>query len=133
MLKSVKKYGSVSSANHHSYHPIWLLKSVCSHKVLVLIIQNNLNASVSKAAKHLQILHVLRQGGIPGEDIIAVYYYLEYCCGVWHSALPFQQDRASPKASFQYNLYWSLIQREALQVFDCPRQDEWRDNFCVKP
>ena len=76
-----------------------ILELVHSHKVLGLIIQSNLkwnnhiNSVVSKASKRLYILRVLRQSGVPAEDLGTLYYalvrsLLEYCCVVWHHALP---------------------------------------------
>ena len=53
--------------------------------------------SCCEASKHLYILWVLhvRRGGVPAEDLFAIYMYivlilsvLEYCCVVWHHALP---------------------------------------------
>lgn len=140
--ESIKNYGSVSSGSHHSYHPIQLLESVCSHKVLVLIIQNNLKwnkhitASVSKAAKRLQIFHVPRQGDIPGEDLIAVYYalirsVLEYCCVVWHNAPPSYRSNQIERVQRQALriIYPGHSYRAELPVFDCLRLDERRDNL----
>ena len=71
------------------------LEVVTSHKVLGVIIQNDLkwneqiNAIVSKASKRLHILRALRRGGLPAQDLLAIYHaivrsVLEYCCVVWH-------------------------------------------------
>lgn len=59
-----------------------VLELVSSHKVLGLVIQSNLNcndhisAVVSKASKRLHILRTLRRGGVPTEDLLAIYYAL---------------------------------------------------------
>ena len=69
-----------------------------SHKLLGLIIQKTLkwsdhiNSVVSKASKRLYILRVLRQSGIPVEDLVTRYYalvrsLLEYFCVVCLLAL----------------------------------------------
>ena len=52
---------------------------------------------VTKTSKRLHILRVLRRGGIPQHDLIAIYYalirsILEYCCPVWHCGLPKHQS-----------------------------------------
>ena len=63
-------------------HPIETLRS---HKVLELMIQNNL-----KWDEH--ILRVLRRSGIPSADLLTVYIalirsILENSCEVWHSSI----------------------------------------------
>ena len=68
-------------------------------KVLGITIQSNLkwdlhiNEVVAKASKRLHILRVLKRGGVPPADLLKVYFalirsVLEYCCPVWHNALP---------------------------------------------
>ena len=52
-----------------------------------------MSAVLSKASKRLHILQVLRRGGVPAEDLFSIYSalirsVLEYCCVVWHHALP---------------------------------------------
>ena len=75
------------------------LESVDAHKVLGVTIQSNLkwdlhiNEVVAKASKRLHILRVLKRGGEPPADLLKVYFalirsVLEYCCPVWHNALP---------------------------------------------
>ena len=75
------------------------LESVDAHKVLGVTIQSNLkwdlhiNKVVAKASKRLHILRVLKHGGVPPADPLKVYFalirsVLEYCCPVWHIALP---------------------------------------------
>ena len=75
------------------------LELVCSYKILGLTIQNDLkwnehiNAVISKASKRLHILRVLRRGGVLSNDLIVTYIALirstlEYCCAIWHHALP---------------------------------------------
>ena len=75
------------------------LELVTSHKVLGLVIQNNLKWNnhieyiVTKASKRLQILRLLRRGSVEINDLITTYIalirsLLEYSCVVWHHALP---------------------------------------------
>ena len=76
-----------------------VLETIKSHKVLGLIIQDNLKwnkhieMSTSKASKRLHIIRVLRRGGVPPHDLLHIYYalvrsVLEYCCVIWHNSLP---------------------------------------------
>ena len=76
-----------------------VLETVKSHKVLGLIIQDNLKwnkhieMSTSKASKRLHIIRVLRRRGVPPQDLLHICYalvrsVLEYCCGIWHNSLP---------------------------------------------
>ena len=75
--------------------------TVQSHKVLGLTIQSNLtwnehiNSIVTRASNKssLYIVRILRRNGVPVEDLIEIYFaivrsVLEYCCPVWHNALP---------------------------------------------
>ena len=75
------------------------LELVTSHKVLGLLIQNNgkwnnhIDSIVTKASMRLHILRVLRRSGVEISDLITIYTalirsLLEYCCVVWHHALP---------------------------------------------
>ena len=75
------------------------LELLTAHKVICLVIQNNLTwnnhieSTVTKASKRLHILRVLRRGGVEINDLIAIYIalvrsLLEYSCVVWHHALP---------------------------------------------
>ena len=68
-----------------------VLECVSSHKVLGLIIQDDLRwnehiaKTVTKASKRLHTLRVLRRGGIPPHDLIIIPYalirsMLEYSC-----------------------------------------------------
>ena len=82
------------------------LESDDIHKVLGVTIQSNLkwdlhiNEVVAKASKRLHILRVLKRGGVPPADLLKVYFalirsVLEYCCPVWHNALPSNYQIAS--------------------------------------
>ncbi len=58
------------------------LEVVRSHKVLGLVIQNNLKwndhieSVVSKASKRLYIIRTLQRGGVPAEDLLTIYFAL---------------------------------------------------------
>ena len=118
---------------------------VHSHKVLGLIIQSNLkwnnhiNSVVSKASKRLYILRVLRRSGIPAEDLVTLYYalvrsLLEYCCVVWHHALPTyladELERVQKRAL--RIILPGQSYKEALSQLKCSRLDERRDELCLK-
>ena len=57
-----------------------IIETVQSHKVLGLTIQSNLkwnehiDSIVTKASKRLYIIRILRRNGVPGEDLIDIYY-----------------------------------------------------------
>ena len=89
-------------SNLNYYYLLCLLETVRSHKVLGLVIQDNLKWNenprmiVSKASKRLHIIRVLRRGGVSATDLLVIYVgnvalvrsVREYCCVVWHNALP---------------------------------------------
>ena len=75
------------------------LEFITSHKVLGQVLQSNLKCNnhiesiVTKASKRLHILRVLRPVGVESNDLINICIalirsLLEYCCVVWHYALP---------------------------------------------
>ena len=121
------------------------LELVTSHKVLGLTIQSNLkwndhiSAVLSKASKHLHILRVLRRGGVPAEDLFAIYSalirsVLEYCCVVWHHALPSylsEEVERIQKRALRIMLPGQSY-KEALKYLGCPRLDQRRDDLCAK-
>ena len=104
MLKSLKSYVCVSLKRPLNYPPLRIdeqvLETVRSHKVPGLVIKDNLKWKeentcmiVSKASKRLHIIRVLRRGGASATDLLVTYValvrsVLEYCCVVWHNALP---------------------------------------------
>lgn len=76
-----------------------VLETVRSHKVIGLVIQDNLKWNentcmiVSKVSKRLHIIRVLCRGGVSAAHLLVIYValvrsVLEYCCVVWHNALP---------------------------------------------
>ena len=60
---------------------------------------------------------VLRRGGANAADLLVIYValvrsVLEYCCVIWHNALPAylsKLNRAGPKASFKDNIPTTFI------------------------
>ena len=121
------------------------LELVSSYKVLGLTIQNNLkwnehiSAVITKASKRLHILRVLRRGGVPSDDLYAIYValirsILEYCCAVWHHALPsYLSDKLErvQKRALKIILP-GLSYKEILETLGCPRLDERRSELCEK-
>ena len=122
-----------------------ILELVHSHKVLGLIIQSNLkwnnhiNSVVSKASKRLYILRVLRRSGILAEDLVTLYYalvrsLLEYCCVVWHHAVPSyladELERVQKRAL--RIILPGQSYKEALSQLKCSRLDERREELCLK-
>ena len=117
------------------------LELVTSHKVLGLVIQNNLKwnnhieSIVTKGSKRLHILRVLRRGGVEINDLITTYTalirsLLEYCCVVWHHALPSylsQELERVQKRALNPNPY-----SEALQLLNLRTLDKRRNELCVK-
>ncbi|CAB4010558.1 Hypothetical predicted protein [Paramuricea clavata] len=122
-----------------------ILECVSSHKVLGLIIQDDLKWNehismiVTKASKRLHILRVLRRGGIPPHDLITIYYALirstlEYCCTVWHCGLPMylsEQVEKIQKRALRIILPGRSY-GEAQEMLQCPRLDIRRDELCEK-
>ena len=120
------------------------LEVVRSHKVLGLVIQNDLKwnthieSVVSKASKRLYIIRILRRGGVPVEDLLSIYFalirsVLEYCCVVWHHALPLYLadvlERVQKRALRIILPGYSY--REALAQLGCSRLDERREQHCL--
>ncbi|CAB4038243.1 Hypothetical predicted protein [Paramuricea clavata] len=122
-----------------------ILECVWSHKVLGLIIQDDLkwnehiSVIVTKASKRLHILRVLRRGGIPPHDLITIYYALirstlEYCCTVWHCGLPMylsEQVEKIQKRALRIILPGRSY-GEAQEMLQCPRLDIRRGELCEK-
>ena len=110
-----------------------IIETVQSHKVLGLTIQSNLkwnehiNSVVSKASKRLYIIRALCRNGVPVEDLIEIYFalirsVLEYCCVIWHSALPAylaEQLERVQKRAFRIILP-EYTYSDALTFLKCP-------------
>ena len=110
------------------------LESVDAHKVLGITIQSNLkwhlhiNEVVAKVSKRLQILCVLKHGGVPLADLLKVYFALirsvfEYCCPVWYNALPIKLSDS---------IFPALHCQEALATTGCVSLHTRRMGLCSK-
>ena len=121
------------------------LELVTSHKVLGLLIQDNLKwnehivNTVSKASKRLHFPRVLRRGGVNSKDLVTVYIslirsVLEYCCAVWHHALPayFSESLERVQKRALRTIAPTLSYSEALSLFQLPRLDSRRSHLCEK-
>ena len=121
-----------------------VIETVQSHKVLGLTIQSNLkwnehiNSMVTKASKRLYIIRILRRNDVPVEDLTEIYFplirsVLEYCCPVWHNALPLylaEQLQRVWKRAFRIILP-EYTYSDALTLLKCPRLVERREKFCL--
>ena len=121
------------------------LELVTSHKVLGLVIQNNLKwnshieSIVTKASKHLHILRVLRRGGVETNDLTTIYTALirslvEYCRVLWRHALPSylsQELECIQKHALRIILP-ALSYSEAVQALTLRTLDKRCNELCVK-
>ena len=121
------------------------LELASCYKVLGLTIQNNLkwnehiNVTVSKASKRLHILRVLCHGGLPAEDLLTIYFsiirsVLEYCCAVWHHALPsyLSEDiERVQKRAFRIILPGFHYEDDLVKL-NCTTLFERREQLCLK-
>ena len=75
------------------------LDVVSVHKVLGITLCNTLtwndhvSVIVTKVAKRLYILRVLKPAGIPSKDLVNIHFalvlsVLEYCCVTWVTSIP---------------------------------------------
>ena len=123
----------------------YVLETVRSHKVLGLIIQDNLKwdeqirSIVIKASKRLHILRVLFRGGVPPADLTNIYYalirsILEYCCEVWNYAIPRylsdELERVQKRA--MRIIFPGHSYDEALQLANCTRLSDRQNKTCIK-
>ena len=112
------------------------LEVVTSHKVLGLIIQNDLKwnehiaSVVAKASKRLHILRVLRRGGVSAADLVSIYVslirsILEYSCVVWHYALPsYLSERFERVQKRAFGVIFpKQTYSRACELAECPRLD----------
>ena len=122
-----------------------VLESINAPKVLGVTIQSNLkwdlhiNEVVAKASKRLHILCVLKRGGVPPADLLKVYFalirsVLEYCCPVWHNALPVKLsdsiDRVQKRAL--RIIFPALHYQKALATTRCVSLHTTRMELCSK-
>ena len=121
------------------------LETIRSHKVLGLIMQNNLkwdeqiHSIVTKASKRLYALRVLSRGGVPPADLIKVYTalirsILEYCCEVWNHAIPYYLSEELEKVQKRAMriIFPGHSYDEALQLANCTRLSDRRNKICIK-
>ena len=100
---------------------------------------NHIESIVTKASKRLHILRVLRRGGVESNDLINIYTalirsLLEYCCVVWHHALPSylsQELERIQKRTFKI-IFPAFSYSEALQFSNVRVLEERRSEVCVK-
>ena len=110
-----------------------MIETVRSHKVLGFTIQSNfkwnehIRSIVTKASKRLYIIRILSRNGVPVKDLIEIYFafirvVLEYCCPVWHNALPLyltEQLERVQKRAFRMILA-EYTYNDALTFLKCP-------------
>ena len=119
-----------------------IIETVQSHQVLGLTIQSNLkwNEHInSVVSKRQYIIRALRRNSVPVEDLIEIYFalvrsVLEYCCVVWHNALPAylaEQLERIEKRAFRIILP-EYTYSDALTFLKCPRLVERREKLCLK-
>ena len=122
-----------------------VLETVRSHKVLGLVIQDNLKWNentcmiVSKASKRLHIIRVLRRGGVSAADLLVIYValvrsVLEYCCVVWHNALPAHLSSEIERVQMRALriIYPRSSYQEALQRAKIARLEDRRNELCMR-
>ena len=122
-----------------------VLETVRSHKVLGLVIQDNLKWNentcmiVSKAFKHLPIIRVLRRGGVSAADLLVIYValirsVLEYCCVVWHNALPAHLSSEIERVQMRALriIYPRSSYQEAFQRAKIARLEDRRNELCMR-
>ena len=94
---------------------------------------------VAKASKRLHILRVLRRVGVEINDLITIYTalirsLLEYCCVVWHHALPsyLSQELERIQKRALKIIVPALSYSVALEFLNLRTLDERRNELCVK-
>ena len=119
------------------------LEVVTSHKVLGIIIQNDLKwnehiaSVVAKASKRLHILRVFCS--VTAADLISIYVslirsILEYSCIVWHYSLPSylsEQLERVQKRAFGI-IFPKQTYSRACELAECPRLDVRRNYLCIR-
>ena len=94
---------------------------------------------VSKASKRLHIIRVLRRGGVSAADLLVIYValvrsVLEYCCVVWHNALPAYLSSEIERVQMRALriIYPRSSYREALQCAKIARLEDRRNELCMR-
>ena len=114
------------------------LEVVRSHKVLGLVIQNDLKWNEHIETVVAKAVHILRRGGVPREDLLSTYIalvrsVLEYCCVVWHHALPSYLSNELERVQ-KLALGFILTDSpygEALVRLGCPSLEKKREQLCL--
>ena len=121
------------------------LERVKEFKVLGLTVQNDLRWNThidnitKKASKRLHIIRVLRNAGVPPQDLVKIYIalirsILEYCCPVWSTCIPsYLSDKIEKlqKRALRI-LFPDLSYEEALARTSLPRLDDRRNSLCAQ-
>ena len=121
------------------------LEKINSHKVLGLILQDNLkwnlhvDGMVSKGSKRLHIIRVLKRADVPTNHLLTIFSalirsVLEYCCPVWSTSLPSYLSgklEAIQRRAFRI-IYPDLSYSRALELSGFPRLDARRSEICIK-
>jgi len=94
---------------------------------------------VAKASKRLHILRVLKRGGVPPADLLKVYFalsrsVLEYCCPVWHNALPVRLSDSIERVQMRALriIFPALHYQETLATIGCVSLHTRRMELCSK-
>ena len=92
--------------------------------------------------KRLHILRVLRCGGLPAQNLLAIYAIirsvLEYCCVVWHHAIPeylSEEVERVQKRAFRIDHYLTvpgMHYADALNNLNCKTLKERREELYLK-
>ena len=94
---------------------------------------------MAKASKRLHILRVLKRSGVPPADLLKVYFalirsVLEYCCPVWHNALPVKLSDSIERVQKRALriIFPALHYQEALTTTGCVPLYTRRMELCSK-
>ena len=94
---------------------------------------------MANALKRPHILHVLERGGVPPADLLKVYFalirsVLEYCCPVWHNALPVKISDSIERVQKRALriTFPALHYQEALATTGCVSLHTRRMELCSK-
>ena len=94
---------------------------------------------VFKASKRLHIIRVLRRGGVNVADLLVIYValirsVLEYCCVVWHNALPAYLSSEIERVQMRALriIYPRSSYQEASQLAKIARLEDRRNELCMR-
>ena len=99
----------------------------------------HINEVVAKASKRLHILRVPTHGGVPPAnlfkvDFVLIRSVLEYCCPVWHNALPIKLPNSIERVQKRLLriIFPALHYQEALATTGCVSLHTRRMELCSK-